>query len=96
MWVNASTAVQYTDGHCQGPSCNPSCPDGLTIGILTGNNWAIWTKIVITFLILVLVATCVLVKVLIVFWMYWLEAKQAGLMKNLEDHERTYVTVRIT
>ena len=84
-WMNMSTSVQYSDRFCEGPSCNPNCPDRLTIGRQSSNNWPIWSKIVIACVIVVITVICVLVKIWIMCWTYRLELKQATYIRLMQD-----------
>ena len=84
-WMNMSTSVRYSDRFCEGPSCNPNCPDRLTIGRQSSNNWPIWSKTVIACVIVVITVICVLVKIWILCWTYILELKQATYIRSMQD-----------
>ena len=86
-WMNTSTTVHYSDRLCDGPSCNPHCPDRLTIGTQTSNNWPLWSKIVIACMIIGIMITCVVIKVWIICWMHGLEKKQETYIKAVKQRE---------
>lgn len=83
MWLNLSTFLQYRDTACRGPSCDPSCPDMLSLDESTSNNWPLWSKIVISSVVVGVVVVCVLGKAYFVYWLFLLEARQVKFLKSI-------------
>lgn len=73
-----------------GVLCNRQCPDELEFGELTSNNWPLWSKIIVSVLVVGLAVICMVIKIAFVTWLWWLEKKQDAYLDSLEgDEEQT-------
>ena len=76
--------VRWTLSHV-GALCNSQCPDELSLGELTSNNWHIGVKLAIAALINIVALFCVAMKLSFMFWLRQLEKKQRLYLESLDD-----------
>ena len=82
-WYHARDgAMRYTDT-CQGPYCNPKCPDKFVLIAISSNNWPSWAKMLIIALVVLMPIACMLMKGSFVLWLFVLERKQLGYLNSL-------------
>lgn len=77
-----------------GVLCNPQCPDQVTFGELTSNNWHLGIKGFILALIVGIALICVIVKVQFDTWLYILERKLNKYLDSLYNVSENQENVR--
>ena len=85
QWYNNDTAFYYVDS-CDGPICNPSCPDSVVL-VSSSDIWGTGAAVIIFILAAVLTITSVVIKSMLYVCQIYILHKQKKFVKDMTNKE---------
>ena len=85
QWYNNDTTFYYVDS-CDGPICNPNCPDSVVL-ISSTDLWGTGVAVIIFILATMLTITCVVIKSMLYVCQIYILHKQKKFVNDMTDKE---------